>query len=158
MTATAESIHSVLPLRAGSSVVAVPIQHVREIMRALPVEPLAGAPRFVAGLAIIRGRPTPVIDLHALLTDTAVTPMTEGRRFVALRAGGRSVALSVDAVLPLRTLDHAQLDALPPLWQGEQPPAAAALGALDRDLLIVLETTRLLPPDWLSPGEKGDAA
>jgi purine-binding chemotaxis protein CheW len=138
--------------------VAVPVTHVREIMRALPVAPLAGAPRFVAGLAIIRGSPTPVIDLRALLTDTAATPPPEGARFVALRAGGRAVALSVEAVLPLRTLDQVQLDALPPLWQGESPPAAAALGALDRDLLIVLETTRLLPPGWVLPGEQGGGA
>lgn len=165
MTAVVESIFPVLPVRAGSSIVAIPVPQVSEIMRALPVESFGGAPRFVAGLAIIRGSPTPVIDLHALLTDRPALltdrpamPPLAGARFVALRVASRRVALCVDAVLPLRTLDHGQLGALPPLWQGEHPPAAVALGALDRDLLIVLETTRLLPAGWPPEAGSGGAA
>ncbi|MBS0631943.1 MAG: chemotaxis protein CheW [Verrucomicrobia bacterium] len=148
---------AVLPVRAGTSIVAIPVPQVSEIMRALPVEPFGGAPRFVAGLAIIRGRPTPVIHLHALLTDGPATPPPAGARFVALRVAERHVALCVDAVLPLRTLDHRQLGTLPPLWQGGHPPAAA-LGALDRDLLILLEATRLLPDGWSMPAETGGTA
>lgn len=158
MTVATESSLAVLPVRAGSSIVAVPVPQVGEIMRALPVEPLAGAPSFVAGLAIIRGSPTPVIHLHALLTDGIATTPPAGARFVTLRVAERRVALWVDAVLPIRTLDQVQLGALPPLWQGERPLAAAALGALDRDLLIVLETTRLLPAGWSLPAETGDTA
>lgn len=146
-----------LVMRADSRVVAVPIQHVTELMRPLPVEPLAGAPPFVLGLAIIRGTATPVIDLAALLADGAATAPQNTGRFVTLRVGHRSVALSVEAVLAIRALPRAELESLPPLWQGPHAPAVAVLGALDRELLIVLETTRLLPDDWHQSASTGAA-
>jgi purine-binding chemotaxis protein CheW len=46
---------------------AVPLTHVIEIMRPLPVEPISDVPLFVQGVSIIRGIPTPVVDLGALL-------------------------------------------------------------------------------------------
>jgi chemotaxis signal transduction protein len=42
---------------------AVPLSHVIEIMRPLPVEPISSVPSFVQGISIIRGIPTPVVDL-----------------------------------------------------------------------------------------------
>lgn len=148
---------AVLAMRADSRVVAVPVLHVVESMRLLPVEPLAGTLPFVLGLAIIRGSATPVVDLAALLADGAgVAPVASGR-FVVLRVGSRRVVLSVEAVLAVRALARAELESLPPLWQGSHPPAVAALGALDRELLIVLEATRLLPDDWRHPANEGGA-
>jgi hypothetical protein len=41
--------------RAGNLLCALPIEHVIEIMRPLPVEQIAGAPHYVRGLSIIRG-------------------------------------------------------------------------------------------------------
>jgi chemotaxis signal transduction protein len=55
--------------------------------------------------------------------------------------------LHVEAVLGIRTLEPAQLAALPPLWQGADAPAVTALATLDRELLLVLEAARLLPDD-----------
>ena len=55
-----------LLVRAAGRLCAVPIAHVVEVMRALPVEPIPGAPSFVPGLAIIRGAPMPVVDLGLL--------------------------------------------------------------------------------------------
>jgi purine-binding chemotaxis protein CheW len=39
-------------------------------MRPLPIKPIAGTPGFVRGVSIIRGAPTPVIDLKALLDNS----------------------------------------------------------------------------------------
>ncbi len=136
---------SVLAVRAGPQLCALPAAHVAEVMRPLPVAPLAGAPPAVLGLAVIRGQPTPVVDLAALLAARAPGPPAASARFVALRIGVRPVALQVDEVLALRALERDELAALPPLWQGPQPPAVTALGARDRELLLVLETARVLP-------------
>ncbi len=134
----------ILALRTRRYACAMPLAHIVEVMRPLPVEPLAGAPAGVAGLAIIRGRATPVVDLAALLDDGA-TASGGSARFVTLRIGARSIALLVEAVLSVRALARVQFEELPPLWQGAHPPAVAALGALDRELFLVLEAARLLP-------------
>ena len=74
-----ESSLPVLAMRAGDRVCAVPLAHVSEVMRPLPIEPLAGAPPFVPGLAIVRGKATPVVDLTAVLADGAASTGAGGR-------------------------------------------------------------------------------
>lgn len=137
----------VLTLRLGRHTCAVPLSYITEVMRPLAVESLAGAPTGVIGVAIIRGRATPVVDLETLLGDGSAGRM-DSSRFVTLRLGDRVVALLVESVGDIRNLAGAELESLPPLWQGARPPAVAALGAADHKLLIVLEATRLLPDDW----------
>jgi len=144
----------VLTLRLGHRTCAVPLSYITEVMRPLPVEPLAGAPAGVLGVAVVRGRVTPVVDLESLLGDGTATS-TSSARFVTLRIGDRAVALLVEAVRSIRTLARTELVSLPPLWQGSHPPAVSALGAVDHELLLVLEATRLLPDDWRPAGSEG---
>lgn len=51
----------------GDQVFAAPIMMVQEVLRALPVTELPGAPDFLAGVVNLRGRVTPVVDLATLL-------------------------------------------------------------------------------------------
>jgi purine-binding chemotaxis protein CheW len=113
---------------------AVPLTHVIEIMRPLSVEPISDVPLFVQGISIIRGIPTPVVDLGALLG----MPNGVADRFVTLRVGERQVALSVDSVLGVRELDVSKMGELPPLLQGSSKNAIDAMGMLDEQLLVVL--------------------
>lgn len=144
----------VLTLRLGHCACAVPLSCITEVMRPLPVEPLAGAPAGVLGMALVRGHATPVVGLGVLLTGGSPTN-ADSARFVTLRVGERTVALLVEAVQSIRTFAATELDSLPPLWRGSHPPAVAALGAVDQELLIVLEATRLLPDDWRPAGGPG---
>lgn len=121
-------------------------------MRPLPVESLAGAPPFVLGVVVLRGHPTPLVDLATLLSDdVSATPPTDSARFVTLRVGTRDVALNVHELLGIHALADDELEPLPPLWRGPHSPAVAALGVRDHELVIVLETARLLPEDWSRP-------
>jgi purine-binding chemotaxis protein CheW len=120
---------------------ALPLAQVSETLRPLPIEPLAGAPGFVCGVSLLRGVPVPVVDLGLLLGTEQVRPT----RFVALRAGARSVALAVGSVLGVRSLAGAGVRELPPLLQAAGSDAVQALGRLDRELLLVLESGRLVP-------------
>ena len=108
-------------------------------MRPLPIEALAGVP-FVLGASIVRGAPVPVVDVAALLGLEA----GEASRFVIVRAGGRRVALLVDAVMDVAALPPEASAAMPPLLAGVSE-AATALGRLDRALLVVLDTARVVP-------------
>ncbi len=82
-----------------------------ETLRPLPIAPLAAAPAFVSGSAIVRGEPLPVVSLGRLLSDTSGEP----GRFVVIRAGTRNAVLSVDSVLGFRDVPAADMTGLPPL-------------------------------------------
>jgi purine-binding chemotaxis protein CheW len=135
---------TLLIVRARLWLCALPIAAVAETLRALPLRELAGAPRFVRGISVVRGLPVPVIDLAALL---GAGDDARGARLVSLRAGGRSVALEVDEVLGVRRLEGAAFESTPPLLSSAMPACMQHLGALDGQMLAVLEATRLVPED-----------
>jgi purine-binding chemotaxis protein CheW len=120
---------------------AVPLTHVRETMRPLPIEPLAGVEPPVSGVAIIRGVPVPVLDMCRLLAGAQAQP----ERFVTLRLGERSVALAVDGVVGIRTMSLEASQELPPLLREADGDAISRIGTLDAELLVVLQHTRLVP-------------
>jgi purine-binding chemotaxis protein CheW len=114
-------------------------------MRPLPVEPLPQMPEFVSGLALIRGRPTPVLDARRLLGSA--TDAKPGRYVTLAIDAQRAAALAVDEVLGVRRVKLETLDALPAVLVGQDNEHVRALGALDSDLLLLLEHTRLLSKD-----------
>jgi purine-binding chemotaxis protein CheW len=126
--------------RVASRTCALPLAQVIETMRLQPLHPLAEAPPFVRGLSIIRGVPLPVVDVRVLLGE----PAGDAQRLLVVRCGTRRVALAVDEVTGVASLDGAALAATPPLAQSGRPELVAALGALDRQLLMLLETSHLI--------------
>ncbi len=112
-------------------------------MRPLATSPVAGAPGFVSGVAIIRGAPVPVIDAGALLGRDGGG--ARAGRLVTVRIGPRQIALAVDAVLGVRELPDADLAELPSLLSDARAGGVASLGALDEGLVVFLEGARLVP-------------
>ncbi len=130
-----------LVVSVGSYSCALPLGHVVETMRPLPTEPIVGAKAFVRGLALIRGVPVPVIDLVQVIGAAEIGTPT---RFVTVRLGDRTLALAVDAVVGVRSLDAVQLQQLPPLLRGASSDVVEAIGTLDEQLLVVLRAGRIL--------------
>jgi purine-binding chemotaxis protein CheW len=124
---------------------ALPLENVAETMRPLPVDAVLGAPPFLQGLSIIRGNPTPVIDLAMLIEGR---PTERASRFVTLRNPSGPVALAVEEVVGIREFADAELAELPAVLT-EVSERIRGLGRLDGNLLIILETFRLLPEDLL---------
>jgi purine-binding chemotaxis protein CheW len=129
-----------LLVATGSLRCAIPVAHVAETMRPLPVDTVAGGPAFVLGLAVIRGKAVPVVDL---LSVVGVGRTVAPSRFVVLKVGQRRVALAVGAVLGIRALDRAG-EAAPPLLRDACADVVEAIGVLDSQLLFVLRASRLL--------------
>lgn len=144
---TARPSQTLVLVRAGARLCGLPVESVIETMRPLPVSPISGAPPFVEGVAIVRGEPVPVIDLAAFLGDGAGAP--PAARFVTVRAGERPAALAVSAVIGVSVMD-AGASARVPLVSDACAGALDALRARDDDLLLVLGTARLVPPEALA--------
>jgi purine-binding chemotaxis protein CheW len=127
--------------RVGDLLCAVPLAVVGETMRPLPVEPLAGVPPYVRGVAIVRDRPTAVVDATALVGGHPGS----ASRFVTLRAGDRPIALAVDAVVGIATIPDSH--PLPGILQSPRLAAVTAAGSMDGTLLLALEGTRIVPDE-----------
>lgn len=148
---------AMLVTRVGGVACAIPIAHVVETMRPLPIEPIGsandGALAAVDGVAMIRGAPVPVVDARKLIG----VPGEAATRFVIVRIAERRVALVVDAVLDVRRVAADALPGLPPLLRTAPREVVSAIGALDAELLIVLDSARVLSEDaWraLEPGAR----
>lgn len=135
----------VFVVMVGARACAFPLHHVAEAMRPLPIKPVAGTPSFVRGVSVIRGIPTPVVDLKALL-DNSENSASYGR-FVTLKLGDRQVVIGVDSVVGLRNLDSSQLGELPPLLRDVTADLIESFGTRDAQLLLVLRAAHIVPEE-----------
>lgn len=142
-------------VRAGAQLCAIPLEHVAETMRPLPIEPVAEMPDFVRGISVIRGMPVPVIDLKALLESADIS--ASYGRFVTLKIAKGRAAIGVDSVVGLRTLDSGQLGELPPILRAVGSDVIEAIGTRDAQLLLVLSAARLVPDEVWSTLAKIEA-
>ncbi len=150
------SSQRLLILRVGAQRCALPVKHVAEIMRPLPITGVPGTPAFVSGTAIIRGKITPVVDLRVVL-DEASTPPPE--RLVLIRIGdARRVGALADAVEGVVTRSDLSEAELPPLLRNTKTSVVEGLTTLDRQLLSVLDAGAVLPVQlWNVSSLRGDA-
>ena len=141
LTTQAAAPLAVLLFDSQSRTCALPLSDVVEIMRPLPIEPVAGAPTFVRGVSVVRGQPIPVVDLAVLLAGRS-----EGSpgRFVVVRSGERRIALAVDSVQGKREIDPAALESLPTLLGTAPSEIGESVGLLDQRLLTCLRAGRVL--------------
>lgn len=121
---------------------ALPVDCVSEVMRALPISNLEGAPAVVLGLAVIRGAPVPVVDAGSMLG----AGRSRNGYFVSAGPPERRFALVVDGVLGLRALAPTDGDAGLPLLEAAGADVVSSVRALGEEILFVLRATRIVPP------------
>ncbi|MEO6951288.1 MAG: chemotaxis protein CheW [Polyangia bacterium] len=136
----------VLVVGLESGIYAIRLGHVREIMRPLSTEVVAGAPSFVLGVTRVRGEPAPVVDLARFIADGPALPRPDGR-WIRVDLRGRSLVLSVDSVRGVRHLAAEVLSALPSLLAGAERNAVEKLALLDEELVRVLDSGLRMPDD-----------
>jgi purine-binding chemotaxis protein CheW len=135
----------VLVCRAGACLFGFPVESLIEILPPLTVTTLRDAPAYVTGMALVRGRPTPVIDARRVLGLADAAP---AQRWVALKVRERCIALAVEEVVGFRAVDRAVLQGMPPLVARVGAGVISQIGELDAELLLVLETGHILESLW----------
>jgi purine-binding chemotaxis protein CheW len=117
---------------------ALPLQDVRELVRAVRLTPLPRAPAVVEGLLDLRGELLPVLDMRRRFRLPA-RPLSASDHLVVAQAGARSIALRVDRAEGLLALEPGQHDETP----GALPGVGYVAGALKLpDGLVLLHDLR----------------
>lgn len=92
----------VLVVEVSETVYGINVDQTREVLRAVRLTPVPGAPLEVLGIANVRGAVVTVLDLGVILHGVrAVT----GASVVLIENGARLVGFAVDAVRDVRALD-----------------------------------------------------
>lgn len=105
---------------------------VREIVRAVAIAPLAGAPGVIEGAINLHGQIVPVVDVRQRLALPAV-PLAPGQFLVLVETSDRLIAIRVDDVEDVTVIPSSSLEspaALSPVLQRLQGIAATESGAL----------------------------
>jgi purine-binding chemotaxis protein CheW len=132
--------NTVLSVRLGANLHAIPIHAVEEVLPALPVEPIPECPEFIRGVVYVRGHIIPVLDAAERLGLKDHQRQPEPH-IICLRVGGRLIGVEVDEALDLIEIDP-----------GESAPASDFgartgffSGVIDQDGQMI----RLLDPEKL---------
>jgi purine-binding chemotaxis protein CheW len=117
---------------------ALPLEDVRELVRAVRLTPLPRAPAVVEGLLNLRGELLPVLDLRRRFRLPA-RRLSASDHLIVAQVGHRGLALRVDRAEGLLALEPGQLDASP----RELPGVGYVAGALKLpDGLVLLHDLR----------------
>jgi len=92
--------------RAGGARCGAPLEQLREVLPALPLARIPGAPAAVSGVANVPGELVTVVDGRTLLGEADAIP---AQAIVLVRVGRRTIGLAVDEVEDLVTVSDAVL-------------------------------------------------
>lgn len=103
---------TVVRFRLGTEVFALEAHCLREVVRAVAIAALPGAPRIVEGVIDFHGEIVPVLDIRTRFRLPA-NPLRPDQHFLVAVAGRRTVALRVDEALDVVRVDPGGVDARP---------------------------------------------
>ncbi|MBP3954566.1 chemotaxis protein CheW [Gemmata sp. G18] len=142
-----------LVFQVGPDKVVVDVRRVREVVPRVQLTAVHGAPPWIAGVFVYRGRVVPVVDLHAL-AGVGECPQHLSSRIILfpypLGIPEALVGVLATQVAEVREIRPAVTQPIP------GPPGRPSLGPALVDGSGIL---RLLDPDWLlaqiAPGSGG---
>lgn len=136
--------------RLGMDLYAVDIMRIKEIIKPQKISGLPRAPQFVEGVINLRGMVIPVVDLRKRFGMPLATesPLT---RFLIVKVAAQFLALVVDDVIEVVTVDPREIKAPPQLKRGEDESLIGVclvkgemVLLLDIDAILSGEETSLL--------------
>lgn len=140
----AHSAATVLALRLGKDLHAIPIRTVEEVLPALPIESVPNCPPFVRGVIFVRGHLIPVLDAAERLGLKTHKRPSEPH-IVCLRINDRLIGVEFDEALDLMDLEAVSSLSSADLGAG----AGFFAGVVERDGKIyrMLDPEKLLAQD-----------
>ena len=121
---------------------AVPIAHIAEILKPLPITPVPRAPRVVIGVMTVRGRLVTVIDLRRRLR-LPEADVDHRTRILITDTGDERIGLLVDEVMQVHRLAESEIEPRDVLG-GDPQPYLAGIGRPEGALLTLLDLRPIL--------------
>ncbi len=121
----------------------IPLHVVREVVRAVEVAPLAGAPAVVEGIIDFHGSIVPVFSLRRRF-GLHERPVALTDRFIIVDTGERDAALHVDGVRSLAKVDESLIRDADTLVRGGAHIAGAVTVADVEGLVLLHDVTTFL--------------
>jgi purine-binding chemotaxis protein CheW len=141
-----------LVFRAGPLLCALRLDEVRETMRPMETLPLAGTPAFVLGISVLRGVPTPVLDVCRLLGGGP----GDLRRYVTVGTERGAVALATGEVTGIRPVHPEPAGGHPALLGGASSRLVAGVDTVGAEPLLLLQSMRAVPDEvWEAAAAAG---
>jgi purine-binding chemotaxis protein CheW len=123
---------------------ALPLAEVREVVRAVAITPLPGAPAAVEGVVNVRGELVPVMDVR--LREQLPPKELDPREYLlSANAGGRTVAVRVDGIGEPVTVDDEQVRSATEI--ASVADHVAGIATLEEGLTLIYDLVRFLSPD-----------
>jgi purine-binding chemotaxis protein CheW len=126
----------VLLVEAAERTLGIPVEYVAEIVRAVAISPLPGAPALVEGVIDLRGVVVPVVEMRRVL-GVPSTPVSPSDHLVIVADGSRRTALRVDRAVDLT--QSAELEEV-----AEIGTAAARVARTGEGVVVVPDVDGLL--------------
>jgi purine-binding chemotaxis protein CheW len=137
-----------LTFTLGSETFAVEVNHVREILEAVPMTRMPDSPAYIGGIINVRGAVVPVVDLRVKLGmermkadgDTAiiVTERRDPHGTVSV------VGLLVDAVQEVIEFEDTTVEPPPSIGHGIKEGVLHGIGRRNGRFILLLNIDRLL--------------
>ncbi|HQX49271.1 MAG TPA: chemotaxis protein CheW [Planctomycetaceae bacterium] len=139
---------TVLVVRLGTTLLALPIEWVEEVLPALPIESVPQCPSFVRGVVFVRGHLIPVLSAAERL-GMVNHERPDEPHIVCLNRNGRLIGVEFDEALDLMNLNMDEC-----LTAGQLGAESGFMqGLVDRDGLVI----RVLDPEKLIANEEMSA-
>lgn len=142
MPEPARSVTTWVGLEVGGVAYALQIQHVREIIRPLPMQVLPHASQSVIGVIDHRGDVVPILDLRVRFGTPTGTNLTHTRWVIATWRE-RLFGLVVDRVTEVFSLNEADARPVPDLGTGSEQRGITAAYSYAGRLVFTLDIERV---------------
>ncbi len=154
----AESRRPHLVFVLGGEGYAVAIEDVRELVSAVPLTPVPGAPPWMRGIFNLRGAVVPLVDLGVKLGVGTAAPTLRTAWVVVELVVERHrhvLAFEADEVVDLVELDEGELLATPPAGLRVKRECVRGVIPSGEGFGLVLDLERVLTADELLAGSDG---
>ncbi len=139
----AEVAEAWVGFRLAEAAYALPVDAVREVLRVDTITAVPHTPSFVRGVANMRGRVLPVVDLRVRLGFDR-TALAEASRILVVSEGSEPVGLLVDAVEQMLQIFPSRIREPPADTPTDQLASIVGMAGVADDVLLLLRTTHLL--------------
>jgi purine-binding chemotaxis protein CheW len=125
----------------------VSIDKVQEINKMMEITRLPQTPEFIRGIASLRGKIIPIIDLKLRLNMETDTHYYDDAHIVVLEIGQHRTGVIVDGITEVMRLKNELIEPPPPVLAGITKDYLTGVAKINDRLITLLDLEKLFSPE-----------